>query len=71
MVSSVSSFAQFDPALIEACLAGDERAATAAAGQALAAGKAPLGLYGSAKHALNRWCRRVAAEPQWAGAEYR
>ena len=68
MVSSVSSFAQFDPALIEACLAGDECAATAAAGQALAAGKGPLCLYGSAKHALNRWCRRVAAEPQWAGA---
>ena len=32
MVSSISSFAEFDPALIEACLAGDERAATAAAG---------------------------------------
>ena len=68
MVSSVSSFAQFDPALIEACLAGDECAATAAAERALAAGKTPLCLYGSAKHALNRWCRRVAVEPQWAGA---
>ena len=68
MVSSISSFAQFDPALIEACLAGDERAATAAALDALAAGKPPLSLYGSAKHALNRWCRRAAAAPQWAGA---
>ncbi len=68
MVSSISSFAEYDPVLIEACLAGDERAATVAAGRALAAGKAPLILYGSAKHALNRWCRRVAGKPQWAGA---
>lgn len=68
MVSSISSFAQIDLALIEACLTGDERAATAAAGEALAAGNAPLSLYGSAKHALNRWCRRVAGEPRWAGA---
>jgi NAD(P)-dependent dehydrogenase (short-subunit alcohol dehydrogenase family) len=68
VTSSISSFAQFDPLLVEACLAGDECAATAAAGRALAAGKSPLYLYGSAKHALNRWCRRAAAEPQWAGA---
>jgi NAD(P)-dependent dehydrogenase (short-subunit alcohol dehydrogenase family) len=68
MVSSIGSFAQFEPALVEACLFGDEGAAAAAAAKALAAGKSPQSLYGSAKHALNRWCRRVAAEPQWAGA---
>ena len=68
MVSSIASLAPTDPALVEACLSVDERAATAAARAALAAGKAPLDLYGSAKHALNRWCRRVASEPQWAGA---
>jgi NAD(P)-dependent dehydrogenase (short-subunit alcohol dehydrogenase family) len=68
MVSSIASFSQFEPALVEACLIGDERAAIAAAGKALAAGASPLTLYGSAKHALNRWCRWVAGEPQWAGA---
>ena len=68
MVSSISSLGPFDLSLVEACLTGDERAATAAVGKALAAGQAPLSLYGSAKHALNRWCRRVAGEPQWAGA---
>ena len=67
-VSSVASLAPIDPALVEACLTGDEPAATAAAREALAAGKAPLCLYGSAKHSLNCWCRRVAGESQWAGA---
>jgi len=28
----------------------------------------PLDLYGNAKHALQRWCRRVAVKPEWAGA---
>jgi NAD(P)-dependent dehydrogenase (short-subunit alcohol dehydrogenase family) len=68
MVSSIGSLAPNDPGLVEACLSEDECAATAAARDALAAGKAPLDLYGSAKRALNRWCRRVAAKPQWAGA---
>jgi NAD(P)-dependent dehydrogenase (short-subunit alcohol dehydrogenase family) len=30
--------------------------------------KVGLDLYSNAKHALNCWCRRVAVEPQWAGA---
>ena len=68
VVSSIASLAPTDPDLIEACLGADENAAIAAAGEALAAGKKPLALYGSAKHALNCWCRRVAAKPQWAGA---
>jgi NAD(P)-dependent dehydrogenase (short-subunit alcohol dehydrogenase family) len=34
----------------------------------LTIGKAPVDLYGSAKYALNCWCRRVAAKPQWAAA---
>jgi NAD(P)-dependent dehydrogenase (short-subunit alcohol dehydrogenase family) len=70
-VSSIGSLSPNDPGLIQACLTGDERAAASAAQEALDAGKAPIILYGSAKHALNRWCRRVAAEPQWAGAQYR
>ena len=63
VVSSVSSLGPFDAELIDACLAGDETAAVAAAAE-----KAGLDLYGSAKHALNRWCRREAVKPCWAGA---
>ena len=65
-VSSVSSLSPADPELLAACLAGDEDAAIAkASGDA---GAAPLDLYGVAKSALNRWCRRMAVAPQWAGA---
>jgi len=67
-VSSISSLGPTDPVLIEACLTGDEAAANAAADAALAAGKSALDLYGSAKHALTRWCRRAASGAQWAGA---
>jgi NAD(P)-dependent dehydrogenase (short-subunit alcohol dehydrogenase family) len=63
MISSVSSLGPADPGLIDACLSLDEPKAIA-----LAAGKEALDLYGSAKHALNRWCRRLAGQPQWAGA---
>jgi len=67
MVSSVASLQPADP-LVEACLSMDERAASDAAKDAIAAGKGPLDLYGSAKRALNCWCRKVASKPQWAGA---
>jgi NAD(P)-dependent dehydrogenase (short-subunit alcohol dehydrogenase family) len=68
MVSSVASIGPADPRIVEACLSMDEDAATAAARDAIAAGKGPLDLYGSAKIALNCWCRRVAGRPEWAGA---
>lgn len=67
MVSSIASMRPADP-LVEACLSMDEPAASAAARGATAAGRGPLDLYGSAKHALNCWCRRVEVQPQWAGA---
>ncbi len=67
MVSSIASLSPPDAALVEACLGLDERAATVAARDAIAAGKG-ADLYGNAKQALKRWCRRVAVEPQWAGA---
>jgi NAD(P)-dependent dehydrogenase (short-subunit alcohol dehydrogenase family) len=51
-----------DPALIEACLTGDEDAAVAAA-----AGTGLLG-YPSSKRALARWVRRHAPTVSWAGA---
>jgi NAD(P)-dependent dehydrogenase (short-subunit alcohol dehydrogenase family) len=50
------------PALIEACLAGDEDAAVAAA-----KGTGLLG-YPSTKRALARWVRRHAPTEAWAGA---
>ena len=53
--------------LIEACLRMDEPAAVTIARDAIAAGKGP-DLYGYAKQALNRWCRRAAVKPEWAGA---
>jgi len=67
-VSSISSLGPLDPGLVRACLDGDEAAAVEAGRDAIAAGKEALELYGSAKHALNRWCRRAAAGPLWAGA---
>jgi NAD(P)-dependent dehydrogenase (short-subunit alcohol dehydrogenase family) len=68
MVSSIASLSPPDPRILEACLNMDETAATAAARDAITAGKGPLDLYGSAKYALNCWCRRVAGKPDWAGA---
>jgi len=66
-VSSIASFGPVDSRLVEACLSMDESAANGAARE-FASGKGPLDLYGSAKHALNCWCRRVAVKLQWAGA---
>jgi len=68
MVSSIASISPADPRIVEACLKMDEPAAIVAGRDAIAAGKGPLDLYGSAKYALNRWCRRVASTPDWAGA---
>jgi NAD(P)-dependent dehydrogenase (short-subunit alcohol dehydrogenase family) len=68
MVSSISALGPIDAGLVEACLSLDEDKAIAVAREAVAAGKGPLERYGSAKHALNRWCRNVAVEPRWAGA---
>ncbi len=51
-----------DPALVAACLAGDEDAAVAAA-----EGTGLLG-YPSSKRAIARWVRRQAPTGEWAGA---
>jgi NAD(P)-dependent dehydrogenase (short-subunit alcohol dehydrogenase family) len=68
LISSLAALGPFEPGLVDACLRADEPAAVAAAGAWLAAGGSPAHLYGSAKHALNRWCRKAAVEPAWAGA---
>jgi NAD(P)-dependent dehydrogenase (short-subunit alcohol dehydrogenase family) len=80
-VSSVAALRPPIPALIEACLNMDEAAATAAARDRTAAGKhlavdanspdveeAGLSVYGSAKRALQLWCRSAAPTSAWAGA---
>ena len=81
-VSSIASLRP-DAGFIEPCLAMDEEAALAHA-KSLVAARAepqpganrllpsntdlPLDLYGNAKHALQRWCRRAAIKPEWGGA---
>ncbi len=81
-VSSISSMRAAPAGLVEACLAMDEAAAVAAAWRAYEAGElgrnaddgmpdaaqAPLALYGAAKQALQRWCRKTAPTEAWAGA---
>jgi NAD(P)-dependent dehydrogenase (short-subunit alcohol dehydrogenase family) len=75
-VSSVASLRPPYPLLVEACLGMDEPAAIAAAKGLVGAGESPpsadvltpLDLYANAKYALQRWCRRAATKPQWAGA---
>lgn len=81
-VSSIASLRPSYTPVVEACLMSDERAAVALARSMFAEGgpirtgpnplpdnaQAPLDLYGNAKYALQRWCRKAAGTPQWAGA---
>ncbi|MEQ6900931.1 SDR family oxidoreductase [Nocardioides sp. YIM 152588] len=56
-----------DAAVIEACLAGDEAAAVAAAGEAVAANRG-YELYPASKSAVMQWARRTAVAEGWADA---
>jgi NAD(P)-dependent dehydrogenase (short-subunit alcohol dehydrogenase family) len=79
-VSSIAALRPPQAPIVDACLERDELAAVTAGKEVMAAGtrshpnalpdaaQAPLDLYGSAKFALHRWCRRVASKPEWAGA---
>jgi len=79
-VSSVASLRGELPGVVEACLRGDEAGANAGARKAAGAGSQTKGnplpadyqigldLYGTAKLALQQWCRRAAPTPAWAGA---
>jgi len=60
--ASSSVLNPYAPAIVDACLAGDEDAALAAATGAGLAG------YPSSKRALARWVRRQAPTEAWAGA---
>jgi NAD(P)-dependent dehydrogenase (short-subunit alcohol dehydrogenase family) len=75
-VSSIGSLFAVRTDLVEACLSGNEPAAIAI-GRDVAAEAASAGadthrvretVYGNAKLALNRWCRRAASSADWAGA---
>ena len=73
-VSSIASLRPPPANLVETLLANDEAGARALARRQYEMGElgegreAGLALYGAAKLALNRWCRRAAASPAWAGA---
>jgi NAD(P)-dependent dehydrogenase (short-subunit alcohol dehydrogenase family) len=66
-VSSTSSLAPADERLVQACLDGDEAAAVAHLEADPSLG-GMIGGYGVAKRALNRWVRRAAPTPEWAGS---
>ena len=62
VISSVGILFSAIDAAVEACLAGDEAAAVAAAETE------PILAYPSSKRALARWVRRAAPTADWAGA---
>ncbi|WP_020015165.1 SDR family oxidoreductase [Promicromonospora sukumoe] len=67
VVSSASALSAGDQDLVEACLADDEPRALATAAGLVARGRGSV-VYRSTKIALNRWLRRAAVGPEWAGA---
>jgi NAD(P)-dependent dehydrogenase (short-subunit alcohol dehydrogenase family) len=67
LVSSASALSAGDQDLIEACLADDEPRALAVAAGLVARDRGTV-VYRSTKIALNRWLRRAAVRPEWAGA---
>jgi NAD(P)-dependent dehydrogenase (short-subunit alcohol dehydrogenase family) len=67
LVGSIASTQPVDDAVVEACLAGDETAALAAAQRVIDAGHA-YQLYPSSKAAISQWARRTAVSPGWAEA---
>ena len=78
-VSSIGSLRPPIAGLVEACLSLDEGAALSVARAAYAAAskpdgnprdrfQVPLDLYGTAKLALQHWCRAAAPTAEWGGA---
>lgn len=64
-ITSTASLSDYDPKLVETCLAGDEAVALAAA--AAVEPMAATG-YATSKHALARWLRRASVSAEWAGS---
>ena len=69
ITSSMASLMPNSPALVEAMLAGDEKAALVLAQGLCDEGEERAALiYSSTKRALSRWVRRESITAQWAGA---
>ncbi|MFI6733466.1 SDR family oxidoreductase [Nonomuraea sp. NPDC050451] len=66
-VSSLGAIVAADESIVEACLSMDEEAAAASVAAPVRAGRGHV-VYPSSKLALNRWLRRAAVGPAWAGA---
>lgn len=66
VVASVTAIHPADPAVLAACLAGDEEAALTAAATAVDEGRG-FGLYPTSKAALVQWLRTICVEETWAG----
>jgi NAD(P)-dependent dehydrogenase (short-subunit alcohol dehydrogenase family) len=64
--NSTTTFPDLPMAVTDACLAGDEGAARAAA-----EGTDPVAIYPATKLALARWVRRAAVSGAWAGSGIR
>jgi NAD(P)-dependent dehydrogenase (short-subunit alcohol dehydrogenase family) len=62
LITSIAVLYDVQPALVEACFAGDEARAKAAAAMV------PEHVYSSTKRALALWLRRTAVLPTWGGA---
>ena len=67
VTASLASLHPLDPAIVDACLAGDEPAAVTAAAAAVERGEGYL-IYPSSKAAVARWIRRNAVTADWAAA---
>jgi len=67
LVGSIAGTQTAEPAVVEACLAGDEAAALEAARAVIEQGRA-YQLYPSSKSAVGQWARRTAVAPGWADA---
>lgn len=65
-VTSMASFQDVDEEIIAACLAGDEEAALKLAESRDE--QAQQLMYSTSKNAFNRWLRKAAPSPEWAGA---
>lgn len=65
LVGSISGTQPNDPAVVDACLRGDEQAALTAARAAIADNRA-FQLYPSSKSAIAQWARRTSVSEGWA-----
>lgn len=69
VVSSMASLQPHSAPMVDAALAGDERAAVQIAEELVAQGpQVGYLVYPSSKRALSRWVRRRSISPEWAGA---